>query len=755
LVGQRDTSGADFWSAIAKYEPLGILTDLDGTLLPFASTPEAARPTEDTRRLIDDLASLPGVTLIIVSGRSRDVLDQLFPPGHHKPLLVAEHGAWRRTSADTWESMLSLDDRAVDSLAEELGRMQARHPGSLLERKTWSIAFHYRRVPRSYKTGLIVQASTIIDPWIESHPDFEALGGAEVIEIRPRKARKGNAVAWARALLGPTARLLIVGDDVTDEDMFTAAGPEDATAIVGADAHRATAAQWRLGSTEEVLAFYRWLVSFRRRPSAALAFEKEEARTSPSRVTQLPEAARSFDLLVVSNRLPELRSAETRDERKRNVGGLVSALAPVLSNRNSVWLGWSGRTRPDFKESALGVQTTENLSLAWVDLPEVWHRHYYNGLSNCALWPLFHSFPTRARFAEADWHCYEAANAAFAGVVTRLVGPNATIWVHDYHLLLLGKYLRERGHTGPIGLFQHIPFPGPDIFFLFPWANEILEAMLSFDLVGFHTKEYVENFLRSAAQLPGARVQDHTVERGAQTSRVGAFPIGIIPEDFQEPDSSASDEIAGLIGAMDSARMVLGVDRLDYTKGIPERIDAFGRMLELFPEWRRKACMVQVSVPSRGDIPDYAKQRSRVENAVGRVNGELGEADWVPIRYLYRSYGRSELTRLYRAADVGYVTPLRDGMNLVAKEFVAAQDPQKPGVLLLSRFAGAAEELDAALLTNPWHKEGTARDLDRALRMPLEERIERHRRLMEVISRTTAITWAEDFLAALAAAARR
>ena len=256
--------------------------------------------------------------------------------------------------------------------------------------------------------------------------------------------------------------------------------------------------------------------------------------------------------------------------------------------------------------------------------------------------------------------------------------------------------------------------------------------MLDFDLVGFHTAAYVDNFLRCMAALPGTRIEGDRVVRGTRVVRAAPFPLGIIPEDFQESvDSVASEEVAGLMRAVGSARMVLGVDRLDYTKGIPERILAFGRLLELFPEWRRNACLVQVSVPSRADIPEYAEQRQRVENTVGRINGEYGEADWVPIRYLYRSYGRSQLSQLYRAGAVGYVTPLRDGMNLVAKEYVAAQDPQRPGVLLLSRFAGAAEELTEAVLTNPWDPEGTARELDRALRMPLEECLRRHGKLME------------------------
>jgi trehalose 6-phosphate synthase len=225
-----------------------------------------------------------------------------------------------------------------------------------------------------------------------------------------------------------------------------------------------------------------------------------------------------------------------------------------------------------------------------------------------------------------------------------------------------------------------------------------------------------------------------------------------MPEKFQEPPAADTEqEVSNLMRAIAPSRLVLGVDRLDYTKGIPERLAAFARLLERQPEWRRNVSLVQVSVPSRNDVPDYAQQRERVERVVGRTNGEFGDADWVPIRYLYRSFGRNQLSLLYRSAAIGYVTPMRDGMNLVAKEFVASQNPEDPGVLLLSRFAGAAVELSDAVLTNPWHVDGLARDLDRALHMGLEERVSRHQKLIGAVSRTTALTWAEDFLATLSA----
>jgi trehalose 6-phosphate synthase len=354
------------------------------------------------------------------------------------------------------------------------------------------------------------------------------------------------------------------------------------------------------------------------------------------------------------------------------------------------------------------------------------------------------------QLADRDWTAYRAANAAFAGAATHLVGPQDTVWVHDYHLLLLGQELRQRGHTGPVGLFLHVPFPGPDIFFILPWAEQILAGMLELDLVGFHTQGYVTNFLPCVAAVPGTRVGDDAVEYRGRRTRVGAFPIGVIPEKFQDlPEADPGDEASRLMSAIAPSRLVLGVDRLDYTKGIPERISAFARLLELQPQWRRQVSLVQISVPSRSDVPDYAEQRDRVEHIVGRANGELGDADWVPVRYLYRSFGHDQLGLLYRNAAVGYVTPLRDGMNLVAKEYVAAQDPEDPGVLVLSRFAGAAAELEDALLTNPWHVDGLARDLDRALRMGIDERCARHAKLLACVTRTTAISWAEEFLAAL------
>jgi trehalose 6-phosphate synthase len=741
----------EHWVALARWTPLAVVSDLDGTLLPFASTPEEARPEADLMALIHELAALPGVTMALVSGRPRETLEAFF--GACEGLfLVAEHGGWRR-GRGAWEPLAVGQPDEVESLKEELERVLVRYPGALIERKTWSLAFHFRKVAPVDRDAAEVEVGHRVHAWLLRHPGFEELRGAEVLEVRPARMDKSNAVPWLREHAGERCRLLVLGDDVTDEDMFRSLAGEDESLVVGSDRDRPTAARWCLDGIDDAKLFLKWLIALRRgdgnvdAPICPRLVEHSSSR---------PEAQAPYRLLVVSNRLPELRSAaDAKDARKRNVGGLVSALEPALSARQGVWLGWSGRTAARADATRFGLDESVNPKLAWVDFPEEWQRHYYNGLCNSALWPLLHSFPSRVHLAARDWTAYREANTAFAAAAARLVGPADMVWVHDYHLFLLGQKLRERGHEGPIGLFSHVPFPSPDLFYVLPWAEEVLIALLDLDLIGFHTPAYAANFRSCVASIPGTRVGDDVVEYRTRRTRIGAFPIGIIPQQFQASATTApAQEAANLMRAIAPNRLVLGVDRLDYTKGIPERLSGFARLLELYPEWRRKVSLVQISVPSRSDVSDYAEQRERIEHIVGRTNGEFGDADWVPIRYLYRSFSRDQLSLLYRSAAVGYVTPLRDGMNLVAKEYVAAQDPVDPGVLLLSRFAGAAFELTDALLTNPWYVDGLAHDLDRALRMGPEERLARHEKLLGSVSRTTAITWAEDFLSTLARCGR-
>ncbi len=731
--------------AIARHTPLGILCDFDGTLVPFASSPEEARPDADVIKLVTDLASLPGVTLAIVSGRPKDWLERFFPGD--QVFLVAEHGAYRR-GAGAWQNVADLDPAPLGDLAESLGELARRHPGALLERKNTTIALHYRNVLRAMRGELLIEAFGIIDRFLAEHPAYERLEGVLVAEVRPASVKKSSAVPWMREKAGPGVRLVALGDDVTDEHMFQVLGPQDESIVVRTNAPRRTAARWELTNCYEVRAVLRYFAAVRKDQTPPPVVLPRPVAAPPPMST-----AMGHDLLVISNRLPDLRGAEGDDtERKKSVGGLISALEPALRKRGGMWLGWSGKTVAESEPVETGIVESGTTQFAWVDYKESWYRRYYSGFCNGTLWPLFHSFPSRVSFSDESWAAFKEVHEHLADVAVKLVGPSAMLWAHDYHLLMFARAMRQRGHRGPMGHFLHIPFPSYDVLSMMPWASEILDAMLDFDLLGFHTPNDVANFLACASTMLPAKIADDVVQHRGRSTHVAAMPIGIIPDDFQEvPEAAVVEEVQGLMRALHSSKLVLGVDRLDYTKGIPERLIAFGRLLEMFPEWRGKVSLVQVSVPSRADVPLYAEQRATIESIVGRINGEFGDAAWVPIRYLYRSYAKGQLAELYRAASVGYVTPLRDGMNLVAKEYVAAQDPENPGVLLLSKFAGAAVEMRDAVLTNPYHADGMARDLDRSLRMELEERKARHTKLLASVQRSNAVTWAEGFLDALSA----
>jgi trehalose 6-phosphate synthase len=725
------------WLSVARHTPLAILTDFDGTLVPFAATPEEARPDRELLELLGSLAALPGLRIVIVSGRPHAVLEQYFT--EPSLWLVAEHGAWCRGEG-AWQPTIDFDTRPVGELGDLLETVAKGHPGARVERKTWSVALHYRQVRRPDRASLAVEASVAIDGFLALHPGFERLDGNEIVEVRPSSARKSMAVAWTRQQIGPDVRIVAVGDDLTDEHLFAALGPLDEPVLVRGGIPRRSHARWEVDGVRAARRFLEFVREVRR---GGIATGVPLVPTRPP-AASLPS---SDALLVISNRLPDLRSSQPLDNvRRANAGGLVSALESVLAERRGLWLGWGGHVVPDTDEPNFGVDDGSP-PLAWFDYKQSWLRDYYSGFCNATLWPLFHSFPGRVVIDEKTWKSYVEVHEVFADAAYRYARPGDSVWVHDYHLLLLARALRARGQRGPIGLFLHTPFPPLDVFTMLPWAGEILDAMLDFDLVGFHTTGYLTNFVGCAGSLLESRAGPAVIEHRGHHTQVGVFPIGILPESFQEaPETAVAAEIDGLKRSLGSGHLVLGVDRLDYTKGIPERLLAFGRLLELFPEWRGKVSLVQISVPSRADVREYSEQRTTIEGIVGRVNGEYGEAHWVPIRYLYRGYTRNHLSQLYRAARVGYVTPLRDGMNLVAKEYVAAQNPDDPGVLVLSQFAGAAAEMKDAILTNPYFTDGMARDLDRALRMPLDERRARHGRLLAVVGRTTAQSWATSFL---------
>jgi trehalose 6-phosphate synthase len=450
----------------------------------------------------------------------------------------------------------------------------------------------------------------------------------------------------------------------------------------------------------------------------------------------------------VSNRLPSVQKSGSIGEPEVPVGGLASAVFAALRRfPGSCWFGWSGRVAEPGRETRVATRSALGVKFAGLALTQAEVDDYYAGFCNRTLWPLFHCFQGRVRITPRQEACYRRVQSRFARALFPLLAEDDLIWVHDYHLMLLGRELRHLGWQGRIGFFLHTPFPPHDLWRLLPDPRDFLSALLEYDLVGFHVESFLENYVTCCRREFGARWDGTTVTVDERSQRAGAYPVGIEPADFApRPEADAMPWRAATTTSSRRRRIVLAVDRLDYTKGIPERFVAFEEFLRKYEAWRRRVVLVQIASPSRTQVPEYVEQRRRVEAVLGRVNGELAETDWTPIRYLYRNYPRRFLASLYRRSDVGLVTPLRDGMNLVAKEYVAAQDPMDPGVLVLSRCAGAAEELKEALIVNPYVPVDVARGIARALAMSVEERRDRHARLLKRVQTGTANEWGAGIL---------
>src|ERR1700691_2395937 len=442
---------------------------------------------------------------------------------------------------------------------------------------------------------------------------------------------------------------------------------------------------------------------------------------------------------------------------KQMAGGLVVAVKAALRNRTGVWFGWSGKI--DETETAEPRTVARNrITYAVIDLAKNDFDEYYNGLANRVLWPILHYRVDLQKYSRADHSGYMRVNRLFADKLGAFLTKDDVVCVHDYHLMPLARELRARGHLNPIGFFLHIPCAPLDILRTLPHHEEILGALTYHDLVGFQTENDRDNFAAYVMTMPGAReVRSLTFEVEGRRTRIGAFPVSIETATYARlARNAARSPLAKEIGQkLNGLRLVLGVDRLDYSKGIIQRISAFDRFLEVNPEWRSRVILLQITPKSRSDVKDYAAIENEVATLIGKINGRYGQASWTPIRYVNRSYSRAALSGLYRAADVALVTPLRDGMNLVAKEYVAAQDAGDPGVLLLSEFAGAAAELTGALIVNPHESEGVAAALKRALEMPLAERRERHGPMLAHLLVHNVELWAENYLSSLAETQQR
>jgi trehalose 6-phosphate synthase len=450
-------------------------------------------------------------------------------------------------------------------------------------------------------------------------------------------------------------------------------------------------------------------------------------------------------LIVISNRVTVVSQGSQ--------GGLAVALTSALRDVGGLWFGWSGELTDEFT-GQITFRRDGGVTTATVDLEQQDVEEYYNGYANRTLWPLFHYRIDLAEYERDFAGGYQRTNERFADTVLPLIESDDVVWVQDYHMIPLGDELRKRGCRNRIGFFLHIPWPPRRLLMTLPEANELVETLLAYDVIGFHIEEWLQSFVDFAVAECGATYSDGVIRLAGRQVRLLTCPIGIDAREFSA--LACSQEAKRTCERMEESSngraMIVGVDRLDYSKGLEERFLGYERFLVDHPEERKEVFLLQIAPPSRGTVESYQFIRNTLEGLSGRINGEHADLDWVPIRYVNQCYSRDVLAGVFRAARIGLVTPLRDGMNLVAKEFIAAQDPQDPGVLILSRFAGAANQLTDALLVNPYSAEEISDAICAALAMSLEERIRRWQTMYDNVQNEDVMWWLKRFTDALAAA---
>ncbi len=450
-------------------------------------------------------------------------------------------------------------------------------------------------------------------------------------------------------------------------------------------------------------------------------------------------------LVVVSNRV------SVPDRRDRGAqGGLAVAMHAALKRHSGVWFGWSGEVSE--RPGPASFREMDGFTVATIDLTPDDYDEYYNGYANRSLWPLFHNRMGHTAYDRLYDRGYFRVNARFAHAMAPYLRREDLIWVHDYHLIAFAEELRRMGSSHRIGFFLHIPFPPADLLLTLSSHEALIRGLFAYDLVGFQTEADVRAYRDCVVnEMGGVEHEGGRLEAFGRTIRTGAFPIGLDLDEFRALAASreAGRQERRMHRSLAGRKMMIGVDRLDYTKGLENRFLAFERLLEHYPEHHGNLLVLQIAPPSRGDVPEYETMRGEVEHVCGRINGRFAHLDWVPIRYVHRGYQRRTLAGLFRAASVGLVTPLKDGMNLVAKEFAAAQSAEDPGVLVLSRFAGAARELEGAVLVNPYDTAGLMDAMQRALNMSLEERRERSASMTAALRGNTVADWRDRFVSAL------
>jgi trehalose 6-phosphate synthase len=449
-------------------------------------------------------------------------------------------------------------------------------------------------------------------------------------------------------------------------------------------------------------------------------------------------------LIIISNRVstPKARGDEVSQ------GGLAVALSAALRQLGGIWLGWSGETITDFS-GTIRQQSADGVTTATIDLEPQDIEEYYNGYANRTLWPLFHYRLDLVEFDLQFGEGYERVNDRFAAAAASLVEQDDLVWIHDYHFIPLAQRLRRLGIENRIGFFLHIPWPPEGLLATLPFHDRLVESILAYDVIGFQTSEWLDNFVQYLNKHLGIIVDDGGVAHcGDRSIKLGVYPIGIDSEQLDRmlATDNAAHAFETVKRSAGDRKTIIGVDRLDYSKGLIERFNGYRQFLEDYPGWLSRAYLLQIAPPSRGEVQSYESIRQQLDELSGRINGQFAHVDWVPIRYVNQSYPRDGLAGFYRASDVALITPLRDGMNLVAKEYVGAQDPDNPGVLILSRFAGAAESLTSAILVNPFSRNEISNALHLALTMQIDERRRRWQQLNEAVRRESVGTWRDRFL---------
>ncbi len=460
-----------------------------------------------------------------------------------------------------------------------------------------------------------------------------------------------------------------------------------------------------------------------------------------------PHMRSPFRLVIVSNRGPyNLHVTRQGLKREKTIGGLVTSILPMIEDVGGVWIAWG---EPEGRYP--GRPGESSFDLRYLAIGREQFSKYYHGLSNGALWPLCHYFMGRVRYDEADWEAYMQVNRQFAQAALEEARDDDLIWVHDYHLTLVPRAIRQQRPAARIAFFWHIPFPAAELFRTLPWRQPLLEGLLACELIGFHIPEYADNFMEAAAEVLGAQAAGQSIRYAGRTTHVLARPIGIDYEAVhrQARQPRTEERARRLRENLDGQTLILGVERLDYTKGIIERLQAMEKLLDAEPALHRRVALIQIVTPSRQDVQAYRQRKREIDEIVGRINGRFSDGFWVPIRYLYRSVSPTELAAYLRAADIALVTPLRDGLNLVAKEYVAAR-VNGDGVLILSEFAGVARQLPQALLVNAYSPQDISAAIREALAMPKEEQRRRMEAMQARIKTEDLSWWAREFLGGMA-----